>query len=205
MTRQAHLPGHRSFCLFLCRSAGKVLIQPGQQPIGLCISLTGVFGDGIIRRHLPQLLKQGGGGARLQRPVKGRRLMQPGLSGLPPAHTPAAPPQPGPPPLPADVPKPAPRPRPARSKAPPLTKTAATAAGATPSVSSSSIPSFFCYYNRTARQIPWPASFPAFFEQYWKARGVRRGPFPFPFYALFPFFAQCRVMLETMALSSSAV
>lgn len=66
-------------------------------------------------------------------------------------------------------------------------------------------PLLFCYYNRTARQIPWPASFPAFFEQYWKARGVRRGPFPFPFYALFPFFAQCRVMLETMALSSSAV
>lgn len=108
MTGQAHLPGRRSFCLFLCRSAGKVLV-------------------------------------RLE------------------------------------------------------------AAGATPSVSSSSIPSFFCYYNRTARQIPWPASFPAFFEQYWKARGVRRGPFPFPFYALFPFFAQCRVMLETMALSSSAV
>lgn len=77
MTGQAHLPGHRSFCLFLCRSAGKVLVQPGQQPIGLCIGLTGVFGDGIIRRHLPQLLKQGGGGARLQRPVKGRRLMQP--------------------------------------------------------------------------------------------------------------------------------
>lgn len=108
MTGQAHLPGHRSFCLFLCRLAGNVLI-------------------------------------RLE------------------------------------------------------------AAGATPSVSSSSIPSFFCYYNRTARQIPWPASFPAFLEQYWKARGVRRGPFPFPFYALFPFFAQCRVMLETMALSSSAV
>lgn len=76
MTGQAHLPGHRSFCLFLCRSAGKVLVQPGQQPIGLCIGLTGVFGDGILRRHLPQLLKQGGGGARLQRPVKGRRLMQ---------------------------------------------------------------------------------------------------------------------------------
>lgn len=76
MTGQAHLPGRRSFCLFLCRSAGKVLVQPGQQPIGLCIGLTGVFGDGIIRRHLPQLLKQGGGGARLQRPVKGRRLTQ---------------------------------------------------------------------------------------------------------------------------------
>lgn len=47
--------------------------------------------------------------------------------------------------------------------------------------------------------------FPAFFKSTGRARGVRRGPFPFPFYALFPFFAQCRVMLETMALSSSAV
>lgn len=40
------------------------------------MGLTGIFGDGIIRHHLPQLLKQGGGGVRLQRPVKGRRLMQ---------------------------------------------------------------------------------------------------------------------------------